>query len=470
MPLVNDVHSKLNPTRASHILFPRSRTALRDAVGYAGVAGNRLAVCGGRHAMGGQQFASNGLLVDVSRLNRVLDFDADSGLLRVQAGTQWPDLISTYLSLQRGRRKQWGIAQKQTGADRLSIGGAVASNIHGRGLTLAPLGQDVVAATVVTANADIKTISRAQNSDLFSHVLGGYGLFGAVADVTLKLHPRQKLRREVRLLDVDELPEQLKQRISDDYRYGDFQFDIDPESPRFLKRGIFTCYRPVSNTTPMDDQPLRLTEKQWLDLITLAHCDKTAAFEKYCAFYLATHGQIYWSDTHQLSFYLDDYHTALDELKPEHAGSEVITEVYVDLNDLPAFMAAAASRLRHNRADLIYGTVRLIERDSDSALPWATRPGACVVFNLHAPHGSDGQIQVARQQRDIIDLALSFGGRYFLTYHRCASDRQLLEAYPTFPDFLRAKRRYDPKEVFFSDWYAHYRHLADHRSAVRMAV
>lgn len=470
MPLVNDVHSRLNATPVSRVVFPRSRAALRDAVGYASLAGIRVAVCGGRHAMGGQQFARDGLLVDVSRLNRVLDFDPESGLLRVQAGIQWPDLVSSYLSLQRGRHEQWGIAQKQTGADRLSVGGAMSSNVHGRGLTLAPFGQDIVAATVVTANADINTISRTQNSDLFSHVLGGYGLFGAVADVTLKLHPRGKLQREVQLLEVDELPEQLSRRICDGYRYGDFQFDIDPASSRFLNRGIFTCYRPVSKTTPMDDRQLRLTERQWLDLITLAHCDKTAAFERYCAFYQATHGQIYWSDTHQLSFYLDDYHAALDKLKPEHAGSEVITEVYVDLSDLPTFMAATANVFRNNHADLIYGTVRLIERDTDSALPWATRPSACVVFNLHAPHGPEGQIKVAGQQRDIIDLALSFGGRYFLTYHRCASDQQLLQAYPTFPDFLRAKRRYDPGEVFFSDWYAHYRHLADHQTTIRRAV
>ena len=40
----------------------------------------------------------------------------------------------------------------------------------------------------------------------------------------------------------------------------------------------------------------------------------------------------------------------------------MITEVYVPLADLPAFMAKAADTLRREKANVIYGTVRLIER------------------------------------------------------------------------------------------------------------
>ena len=60
------------------------------------------------------------------------------GLLQVEAGIQWPDVIRAYLNRPGGMRSPWGIRQKQTGADRLTIGGAVAANIHGRGLTAPP--------------------------------------------------------------------------------------------------------------------------------------------------------------------------------------------------------------------------------------------------------------------------------------------------------------------------------------------
>ena len=39
-----------------------------------------------------------------------------------------------------------------------------------------------------------------------------------------------------------------------------------------------------------------------------------------------------------------------------------------------------------NPADLIYGTIRLIEADTESALPWARESYACVIFNIHVDH------------------------------------------------------------------------------------
>jgi hypothetical protein len=41
--------------------------------------------------------------------------------------------------------------------------------------------------------------------------------------------------------------------------------------------------------------------------------------------------------------------------------------------------------------------------------------------------------------------------------HRWALKDQILACYPQFPEFLRMKQKYDPKEIIQSDWYRHYR-------------
>ena len=56
--LVNDVHSRLNATSVSEIVRPVRIDEVREAVLRARRSGEGLAVCGGRHAMGGQQFAA----------------------------------------------------------------------------------------------------------------------------------------------------------------------------------------------------------------------------------------------------------------------------------------------------------------------------------------------------------------------------------------------------------------------------
>lgn len=64
----------------------------------------------------------------------------------------------------------------------------------------------------------------------------------------------------------------------------------------------------------------------------------------------------------------------------------MITELYVPRERLTAFMDGVRRDFLDSPVSLIYGTVRLIEPDTESALPWAKAPYACVVFNLHVDH------------------------------------------------------------------------------------
>jgi len=131
---VNDVHSQLNRTRVRELLKPRTRDELAEIVRSASRKGLPISVSGCRHSMGGQQFATDSICIDTRSLDRVISFDQKRGLIEAEAGIQWPKLIRTYLGAQASKTKQWGIAQKQTGADTFTLGGSLSSNVHGRGL------------------------------------------------------------------------------------------------------------------------------------------------------------------------------------------------------------------------------------------------------------------------------------------------------------------------------------------------
>ena len=454
--LVNDLHSALNPTRVAAICQPRSLSDIRATVRQAERQGLPLSVCGGRHAMGGQQFAGDALLLDMRHMRRVLAFDADAGLIEVEAGIQWPELIDYLETAPAPAGRRWSIRQKQTGADRLSLGGCLAANIHGRGLRMRPFIDDVEAFTLVDAKGEVLQCSRAENRELFALAIGGYGLFGVVASLNLRLTPRQAMRRDVTLLELDELMPAFAQRIAAGYAFGDFQFAIDPASPDFLQRGVFSCYVPVDGVTPEPGK--ELSGQDWRELLILAHTDKSQAFACYARHYLATDGQTYWNDRLQQSVYLDGYHLEIDRALG-HCGSEVIGELYVPRARLVDFMRAAASDFRQHGVDLIYGTIRLIERDTDSFLPWARQDYACVIFNLHTPHTKEGIAATERSFRRLIDLAIAREGSFYLTYSRAASAEQVRACYPELARFFEAKRRYDPQQRFQSDWYRHYRAL-----------
>src|SRR5256885_308090 len=271
--LVNDLHSQLNPTRVDRVVEPETLDAARAAIAAARREQRAVCIAGGRHAMGAQAFATDGVLLDIRKLDRVLGFDMERGQIEVESGMQWPKLLAELTEAQRGRAKQWGFAQKQTGADRLTMGGCLSANVHGRGL--------------------------------------------------------------------------------------------------------FSCYRPVADSTPIPAAQKELAERDWTNLLLLAHTDKAAAFKRYANYYLATNGQVYWSDEHQMSIYPDYYHREIDR-RLKTKATEAITEIYCERDALERFMVDVAADARRNETEIIYGTVRLIEVDRESFLAWAKKPYACV--------------------------------------------------------------------------------------------
>lgn len=457
--LLNDLHSGLNPTVVNDVVRVKCADDVIAAVKRAAVTGKKVSISAGRHAMGAQQFGSGALHLDMSGLNQVNAFDRENGAITVGSGMQWPELIDYLCTVQINDAEPWTIAQKQTGCDKLSIGGAVSANVHGRGLKMKPFISDVVSFEIVTADGALRRCSRKENVELFSLAAGGYGLFGVIVAVTFRLARRVALQRVVSIIDCTELMERFEQRIADGFTYGDFQFSIDEESDDFLRKGILSTYRPIASLRSDEAAAsVSLSVSDWKRLLYLAHTDKQRAFDEYASHYLSTSGQVYSSDRFQLATYLDAYHEQLDKLMGcEHPASEIISELYVPRKELARFLLAARDVLRECQANVIYGTVRLIERDEESFLAWAREDFACTIFNLHTEHTDEGKNRSARAFRALIDLAASFGGSYYLTYHKFASREQLVRCYRQFDEFVRRKLDHDPREMFSSDWYRHYR-------------
>jgi FAD/FMN-containing dehydrogenase len=448
------VHSQLNATHVRSIESPRTVDGLRATLLEAKRSGRSVSICGGRHSMGGQQFGAGTVLIDTRSLNRVLAFDRVKGEVTVEGGIQWPALLEFLETAQQGEPRRWGIYQKQTGADRLTLAGALSCNAHGRGLSMPPIADQVEAIELLDARGELVTCSRTCNPNLFSLAVGGYGLFGIITRVTLRLRPGCKVRRVVSVTDATGLMERLAEHICDGFEYGDFQFAIDPGDESFLSRGVLSCYQPVAAETPLTKGPVHFSAEDWVSLAIEAHRDKRRAFERYASAYLRTSGQVYWSDAQLSGPYLDDYHAKVDKaLGAPVKGTEMITELFVPRSSFEAFMSDAREVLRRRNADVIYGTVRLIEPDTDTFLAWAREPYACVVLNLHVDHTELRLSQAIETFRRLIDTAISHGGSYYLTYHPWARLDQVERCYPQMRAFLEAKRRHDPNEVFQSDWY-----------------
>lgn len=433
---------------------------MRNALKLALKEERQVCIAGSRHAMGGQQFLQDGVLIDTRRMNRVLGFDPGKGHLEVEAGVQWPQLYQYLAGSQKGREQQWTFAQKQSGADKLTLGGCVSANIHGRGLKMPPFVGDVESFRLVDAKGEVVNCSRTDNPQLFSLAVGGYGLFGLITSVTLRLVERKKLERLVEVRSVEGLSKAFAERIGDGFLYGDFHCAIDETSEDFLERGVFSCYRPIDPATPVPPGQKELHERDWVELLTLAHHAKGEAFRRYAGHALSTNGQVYWSDEAQMSVYPEGYHRALDKrVGARVRATEAVTEIYCEREHLERFMADVRDYTRRDKVEIISATVRLIEQDRESYLAWARRPYACVTFHVHVEHTTSGLIKAGDVFRRLIDIGLKYGGSYYPTYNRYGLRRQVNACFPQLREFLKAKLKHDPQELFQSEWYRAYKRM-----------
>ncbi|MFQ5743675.1 MAG: FAD-binding oxidoreductase [Acidobacteriota bacterium] len=452
MPTVNDIQSQLNPTQVHSIVVPKTEEEILQALKRAEQLDLAISITGGRHSMGGQQFGTGTILLDLRDFKAVVNFDREQGLLTVESGLMWPELIAYLHAEQSDNESAWAICQKQTGVDNVSIGGSLSSNIHGRGLKFPPLISDIESFRLMNHAGQTLLCSRQENQELFSLVIGGYGLFGIVTHVTLRLVPRQVVKRQVEVIAVKKLMLNVEAALEEGCVYGDCQYSINLEADEEFHPGVFSCYKPVEEATPVTEHVKHLSSSDWAALYQLARTNKEQAFSQYAQYYLGTSGQLYWSDRHQLSNVIEGYIEAVGETKE----TEMITEVYVTRENLIPFMQAVRHDFVQHQVDMTYGTMRFIEPDTESFLAWATQRLVCIVCNLHVTHTPEGIAKAQADFRRIIDRVIEYDGRFYLTYHRWATREQVETCYPQFPEFLKLKQKYDPHERFQSDWYRHY--------------
>jgi len=119
----------------------------------------------------------HGRAYDPSRLNRILGLDAQRGLLEVQSATPWARIAGEL-------RPGDGRAAEAARASLPSVGESLACNAAGPDGD--PAVRHVHSLTLVTPDGELRRLSRQRDAELFSLVVGGFGLFGEIYSVTLR--------------------------------------------------------------------------------------------------------------------------------------------------------------------------------------------------------------------------------------------------------------------------------------------
>src|SRR6266566_359596 len=206
---VDDV-SRMNKTKVSEVWdVPGDGLAAEEQLGEllrkAQAAGLRVSIAGARHSMGGHTIYPGGIMINMLPFNR-MKLDEERNILHVQAGARWSEIIP-YLD-KRGRSIE--VMQSD---NSFTVGGSVSVNCHGWQYGRPPIASTVESFHLMKADGTIVLCSRAQNRQLFSLALGGYGLFGIILDVDLRVLPNERLRLEQYVVPIDGALQSFERKI-----------------------------------------------------------------------------------------------------------------------------------------------------------------------------------------------------------------------------------------------------------------
>jgi FAD/FMN-containing dehydrogenase len=167
--------------RPALIAYCANRQDVIEAVNFARTTGILTAVRSGGHNIAGASLCDGGLVIDLSRMNRVT-VDRVNRTACAQGGALLADLDAATQT--HGLATTTGV-NSDTGLIGLTLGGGIGRLGRKHGLSC----DNMLSAEVVTADGCVLNASEHENADLFWGLRGGGGNFGIVTAITYRLHP-----------------------------------------------------------------------------------------------------------------------------------------------------------------------------------------------------------------------------------------------------------------------------------------
>ncbi|AKP26174.1 FAD binding domain protein [Leptospira interrogans serovar Manilae] len=171
----------MNHHSISPVLFPEKEEDFKNIFSYADQKGLKLTFRGGGCSYGDAATNTKGTVIDISKYNRILEFDSKNGIIKAESGVTIKQLWE--FGIEKG---YW--PPVVSGTMFPTLGGALSMNIHGKNnFAVGPIGDHVLEFTFMTPDGKVHICSRKKNQELFFAAISGFGMLGVFLTVTIQL-------------------------------------------------------------------------------------------------------------------------------------------------------------------------------------------------------------------------------------------------------------------------------------------
>ncbi|MFC0189431.1 FAD-binding protein [Fictibacillus aquaticus] len=407
-----------------------------------------ISIAGMQHSQGGQTMYPGAVMLDMKGYNKILHLDRKQKKITVQSGATWRDIqnaVNPYgLSVQ--------VMQSQ---NIFTVGGSLSVNVHGRDITYGSLIDTVDSFRLLRADGTVINVSRSENSELFPLVIGGYGLFGVILDVSLNLADDELYQLRTAQMDYDEYSDYFNGKVKSksDVRMHIARLSVAPDT--FLKEMYATDYVLYRDQSKREKY-CKLREKEdivlpkmMLGLSRYSDWGKNTLWETQRDYFMKKDGKLQTRNNVMRS------DSAFMEYENGNK-TELLQEYFVPFDNYAAYVDDLRALLEKEELNLLNISVRYVGHDEDAVLSYAKDDMFALVLLINQGRSKEDIKKTEKVVRKMIDVTLAHDGSYYLPYYQYPSQEQLEEAYPRAQEFFQAKRKYDPEERFQNLFYKRY--------------
>jgi FAD/FMN-containing dehydrogenase len=186
---------------AAYVLRPSTVPQLKEAFARAKTSGQKVTFRGAGRSYGDAALGRENVVIDLTRMNRILAWDPATGIIRCEPGVTIKQLWE--YTIEDG----WW-PPVVPGTMFPTLGGVLAMNIHGKNnFKAGTIGEHVLAFDFLAASGEELHVERETNSDLFYSIIGSFGMLGCFTSITLKLKKVYSGDLDVKVLIANNLHE-----------------------------------------------------------------------------------------------------------------------------------------------------------------------------------------------------------------------------------------------------------------------
>jgi len=444
----------------SLVARPTTIDQCREAFVYCREHGLTICARGAGRGYGDLALNDGQALLDVSGMNRILDYDEETKQITVEGGTRLVDIF------QEIHHRQLALPGVPT-ESHSSVAGAISANVNGKdGWRHGNFSHQVVSLKLLLADGELLTID--PSHELFNAVVGGIGLLGIVVEVTLQLvsipSPFVEITR-IPAANVDALLEtmaKVKQTHDaavvwvDAYARGHkvgrsvihaAKRIEHPDSEEERKEYLAAGFKRLDDHRRMG---LALHEKLGPLLTFMLNFQRPLVklFNK--LYYLmgrvlykmgkSSNSELFLRFNFEASFTVPPAHLVCGprgytvQLNfPESRAREAIVELLGICRSSPS--PPVTTILRAHKSD-------------DGMLSFA-QDGYSLNFEFHPKKRNEKESRAAVDR--LVDATVKYGGKIHLAKDQVLRPDQFYRIYPRYGELLEVKKRLDPEGLFTSD-------------------